>query len=323
MSNMNHSRMTLCTLTAVAVVGLLAGCADTAVPPAGGTRSGNEHMLAAANIRIRDPFILTKGGTYYLVAAKDEAPRGVQVYESADLRTWRPPRQVLTIPASWDCTAVWAPEMHEYRGRYYLFVTLTFGATFPDGTKTAAAGANRGTWIFRADTISGPFHPLKNASHTPKDWMSLDGTLFVEDGHPYLVFCHEWLQTKDGTMERLPLTDDLSDVAGRPVTLFRGSAVSNAKSGNYVTDGPFLFHQKDGSLNMLWSTFREESGYCLVQATSASGKIAGPWNRRTIVFRADGGHGMLFRTKDGVRKLVIHQPNRGPDERMKIIDFLE
>jgi hypothetical protein len=28
--------------------------------------------------------------------------------------------------------------------------------------------------------------------------MALDGTLWVEDGVPYMIFCHEWIQITDG-----------------------------------------------------------------------------------------------------------------------------
>jgi len=38
-----------------------------------------------------------------------------------------------------------------------------------------------------------------------------------------MVFCHEWVQTTDGTMELVRLRDDLSDVAGKPITLFRAT----------------------------------------------------------------------------------------------------
>ena len=35
--------------------------------------------------------------------------------------------------------------------------------------------------------------------------MTLDGTLYVENGLPYMVYAHEWIQILDGTMEAVPL----------------------------------------------------------------------------------------------------------------------
>ena len=46
--------------------------------------------------------------------------------------------------------------------------------------------------------------------------MTLDGTLFVDaGGKPWLVYAHEWVQIGDGTIEAMPLKDDLS-AAGPP-----------------------------------------------------------------------------------------------------------
>ena len=50
--------------------------------------------------------------------------------------------------------------------------------------------------------------------------MALDGTLWVEDGIPYMIYCHEWVQIADGSMELVRLTDDLSAPVGNSLTLF-------------------------------------------------------------------------------------------------------
>jgi hypothetical protein len=70
-----------------------------------------------------------------------------------------------------------------------------------------------------ADTPEGPFTAIENKPHTPEEWSSLDGTLWVEDGIPYMVFCHEWTQVVNGTMELVQLEDDLSAPIGHPITL--------------------------------------------------------------------------------------------------------
>ncbi len=90
----------------------------------------------------------------------------------------------------------------------------------------------------------GPFVPFSNKPHTPSDWSVLDGTLYVEDGVPYMVFCHEWTQIVDGTMELVQLSDNLSETTGKVARLFRASEtgwVRTVRNNGYVTDGPF-FH---------------------------------------------------------------------------------
>ena len=184
-------------------------------------------MLKTADIRIRDPFIHADAATktYYMYAAMDH---GVGVYTSKDLAQWTPMQRVLTLPQEPALKAVWAPEMHAYQGKFYLFATLTYQRTLPIAKPLQRDNWPemhiRGTHVFRSDSPLGPFEPLKQGSHTPAEWMALDGTLFVEEGKPYMVFCHEWVQVVDGTMDVVQLTDDLSGVVGQPQLLFRASA---------------------------------------------------------------------------------------------------
>ena len=38
-----------------------------------------------------------------------------------------------------------------------------------------------------------------------------------------MVYAHEWIQKVDGTMEAIPLNDDLTAAAGDPIHLFKAS----------------------------------------------------------------------------------------------------
>lgn len=92
--------------------------------------------------------------------------------------------------------------------------------------------------------------------------MCLDGTLWVENGVPYMIYCHEWVEVMDGEMEIVRLKDDLSEPVGKNIRLFSASAAKwSTGSGNgpvktrtYVTDGCFLYRTKTGKLLMIWST---------------------------------------------------------------------
>ncbi|MFR6419834.1 MAG: hypothetical protein ACLUOK_19850 [Parabacteroides distasonis] len=39
-----------------------------------------------------------------------------------------------------------------------------------------------------------------------------------------MIYCHEWVQIADGSMELVRLTDDLSAPVGNSLTLFHASA---------------------------------------------------------------------------------------------------
>jgi beta-xylosidase len=283
-------------------------------------------MPRTEDIQIRDPFVVTfpDEGHYYLYGTTDpncwEPPAiGFDCYRSRDLADWEGPLPAFRPPEGfWADRNYWAPEMHVYEGAYYLFATFK------------AAGACRGTQILRAERPEGPFAVHSPEPVTPRHWECLDGTLFVEDGVPWLVFCHEWLQVHDGGMWACQLSPDLRHAAGRPRFLFNASEAAwsrpmqpNAPFLCYVTDGPFLHRTAGGRLLMLWSSMGEQ-GYTMGVARSESDRIEGPWQQtETPLWSRDGGHGMVFRTLAGGLMLTFHTPNRRSEERAVFIPIRE
>ena len=273
--------------------------------------------------QIRDPFVLPDDGTYYLYESKAWfGGKGVGVRTSKDLDHWTDRRMVMTLPPEVKNTAVWAPEVHKYKGAYWLFTTLTFDADpanpIQPMVQRGFKGGRlqpRGVWVFRSESPMGPFKPVKMGSVTPPEWMCLDGTLWVEDGVPWMVFCHEWCQTGNGRMMAAPMSADLTHFTAEPIELFKAS---DAPGGGHVTDGPFLVKPKGSGLRMIWSNFLKGSGYCVLQCKSESGSVKGPWVMHTPLYTHDGGHGMLFNRFDGQLMLSLHQPNRSPNERMRL-----
>lgn len=296
--------------------------------------------LKTEEIRVRDPFIFADKSTqtYYLYASvhnrtQDESEgQGVEVYTSKDLQNWTHPKAVFKVPNDfWASRAVWAPEVHSYKGKYYLFTTFTsndilenqpllFLEDWPQRYK-------RGSQILVSDLPTGPFEPFCNKPHTRSDWMTLDGTLWVEDDHPYMVYCHEWVQIENGTMDLIALETDLSATKGDNLVLFNASDapwVKAVKNGpGYVTDGCFLYKTKTGNLLMIWSSMGAD-GYAIGIATSQSGSVKGPWKHQSkCLFGNNGGHGMIFTTFDGELVIALHQPNSSPNERMQLYKLID
>ena len=288
--------------------------------------------LRLPEMNVHDPWILAQESTrtYYLYTSAPTPQTGQNrtgtfVYKSKDLAVWEGPFLVFACPDdSWAVPQVtaWAPEVHAYKGKYYLFTTLhNPGKPLPT-LIPARPNSMRGTMIAVSDSPEGPFALIKkDGPVTPPSFMTLDGTLYVDPaGKPWMVYAHEWIQKIDGTIEALPLTDDLSAAAGDPIFLFKGSdapwlneqAVPTARPALYVTDGPELFRTKTGQLLMLWSSYERNSfgadGYVETIARSQSGQLKGPWEQLPPLLRNDSGHGMLFRTFEGRLMLVLHQP---------------
>ncbi len=76
---------------------------------------------------------------------------------------------------------------------------------------------------------------------------------------------------------------------------------------HFVTDGPYFYRTGTGTLLMLWSTHLG-GRYAQCLARSESGHVRGPYTHLPPLFREDGGHGMLFRSREGLM-LTLHQPN--------------
>jgi len=260
-------------------------------------------------INIRDPFVLTENGQYYLCGTRGKSfgqwTGGFDVYKGTDLEHWSDPIPVFdSAHYGLNRSCNWAPELHKYNGRYYIFATFE------------QENGNRGTWSLVGDSPEGPFAPNSDGPLTPEEWFSLDGTLWVEDGVPYLVFCHEHVQILNGTVCYMPLPPDLKKAAGEPTLLFYGKeayGVPENPEGRYVTDGPFLYRGKNDRLYMIWSTC-PPTGYYQGLCVSESGSVKGPWTQLPPLYTKDGGHGMLFRDRNGGLRLTLHSPNASEQE---------
>ncbi len=276
-------------------------------------------MKRSSEIQIRDPFIvpLESENRYYLFGTTDDDPWdppavGFEAYRSRDLEVWEGPFRVFTPPADfWADRNFWAPEVHRIGERWVMFASFK------------SADRRRGTQILSAPEILGPYEPVSAAPATPEEWECLDGTYWNDGERSWMIFCHEWVQTGNGSIRAMPLREDLSGPAGPPLLLFRAAdapwaealpILGSAGNQNFVTDGPYLLRHGEVLL-MIWSSF-VRGRYAIGMAASASGTVEGPWEHAPLpLYDEDGGHGMIFRDFAGQFRLAIHTPNDTPRER--------
>ena len=267
--------------------------------------------MIKTNIKsLRDPFVVVENGEYYLYGT--DAPEGW------DKTVWACYKSIKGLNGPWIKTAksvyvtpseaeknLWSPEVHKYKDSYYMFATY-----YSSKTK------HRGCSILKSSSPEGQFVEITNGHITPADWDAIDGTFYVDDeGQPWMIFVHEWTCTDDGIgrMVAARLSDDLSHFVSEPVELFR--ADSPKWTSKRVTDGPFMYKTKGGELLMIWSNFREDD-YCVAIARSKNGRVDGEWTHDDALLFSkemngglDGGHGMIFKDRDGEMYLAIHSPN--------------
>ena len=261
-------------------------------------------------ICIRDPYILLHNGVYYMYGKVDET--SFCVYKSHELKEWSEPKIVFKKTADfWADRDFWAPEVHEYKGRFYMFASFK------------SENRHRATQILVSNEPDGQFKLLVDEPITPKNWECLDGTLYVDKkGRPHIVFCHEWTQIGDGTICSMELSEDLKTAVGEPKLLWKASdysvTVDIIVKASKITDRPFLYRMKNGDLICIWSTFTE-NGYSEIVSRSDNGDIDGKWTVDEIPLSAcQGGHGMIFKAFDGTEMFVMHCPNNSPLERAVI-----
>ena len=280
-----------------------------------------EKAMKRKDIQIRDPFVLPLQDEkrYCLYGTTDTDPWkapgiGFDTYISENLEEWEGPYPVFRPRLGfWASHNFWAPEVYKYRESYYMFASFK------------SPEHERATQILRATVPFGPFLVHSNEPVTPSGWECLDGTFWEEEGQPWLVFSREWIEVNDGEIWAAPLSIDLDRLEAEPILLFRGSDASWTKKMKRrdgsgledarVTDGPFLYRSKSGTLFMLWSSIGE-SGYAMGYARSQSGKLIGPWLQESKPLVEGGrGHGMIFCGLDEKTYLAYHFPNETPYER--------
>ena len=272
------------------------------------------------DLHIRDPFVFCRDGKYYLLGTTGDdcwnKGSNLLLYESTDLENFS--QKCVMVKGDYlnGYTNIWAPELHEYEGRYYLIFSV-----YRDDK-------GRGSIIFVSDDINGEFKPLTGEYITPEKWGCLDATLFVYKGEPYLCFSNEWTTPitgdGDGSLFIAKLSRDLKTIADKPRKIISGKYSGFALEINernevfgYVAEGPYLY-EENGNVVLLWSTFTK-TGYSVIKSVSKNG-IYGEYEFEKKIFEKDGGHCMRFKAFNGKTLITLHQPNLSPNERMKLIE---
>lgn len=284
---------------------------------------------------IRDPFIVKANDAYYMYGTSYWDGIDWRVYKSTSLKgEWNNLGPVVHEEGGTKYPDIdkqrWAPEVHKYKDKYYMFTTYSSKKT-----------NQRGVTILGSDSPEGPFEMIsKNPrndiqpGHITYDFSTIDkdgkpagctidGTLYVDpQGQPWLVYVNEWVSQTDevGRFSAAKLSEDLSTIDESSNTeLFRADVAPWAPPGTQVTDGCFIHKMPSGRLIMLWSA-NNGDGYSTAFATSDNG-ILGNWtHHKQQLFAAgmyapdslEGGHSMIFED-NGQLFMCQHGPNGGTE----------
>ena len=186
------------------------------------------------------------------------------------------------------------------------------------------------------------YTPVANRPATPLDKSCIDGTFYVENGTPYIVYSRDWpdnfVEEKGvyiGQIFAQELSLDLSEPVGEPFLLFESDEAPISKGRpakhpfldkeevvRYGSDGPFLYTLQSGRLLLLWSPI-PDNNYIVASAYSDNG-IKGEWIHNTVpIFDKHGGHAMVFTDFDGNKRMSFHWPEKYMAERTALLTVKE
>jgi hypothetical protein len=291
--------------------------------------------LGLSGIPVRGPSILADSDsrTYYLYTGADGG--AVVCYTSKDLASWEGPVSVFVVPAgSWANPAEGArdPEVHAYRGRYYLFATLSNrDKVIKKPPESWRVNSMQGVQLFVSESPQGPFAAAPgsaNQPYTPEDFVALDGTLFVDGDLAYLVYVHDWTQVVDASIEAIHLKADLTAPAGEALHLSKASdapwlrqqTTTSREPRYYPAGGPFLYRTRNGTLLMTWTSYWRGKA-AVVLARSLTGTVRGPWRQSGMLLAGGSASGTIFRSFDGRLMLLVHQPGQDGAARARLVEL--
>jgi arabinan endo-1,5-alpha-L-arabinosidase len=182
---------------------LVVTAAMVLVLPGGGASRGEESnggfaLPLTGDLRTHDPVLVRhKGGDWYVFSTGDPAVSGgsIQIRRSSDLRHWTSAGAVFSQIPAWVTEAVpgvinlWAPEIHERDGVYYLYYS---GSTF---------GSNRSIIGLATNVTLDPTSPsyqwvdqgLVTRSLPADDYNAIDPDVIDDQtGAPWLAFGSFW-----------------------------------------------------------------------------------------------------------------------------------
>lgn len=252
---------------------------------------------------LADPTVFYHKGVYYLYGTGGEHNRdgGFIVFTSADKKSWQYGGFVLKKGESYGSKGFWAPQVFEYKGRFYMAYT-----------------ANEHIAIAEADSPLGPF-TQKELKPVDTATRMIDPFLFFDSGKIYLY--HVRLQ-EGNRIFVAELNDDFSAIKKETLKESINAVQPWEDTQNVawkVAEGPTVLKHK-GIYYMVYSAndFRNPD-YAIGYATAAS--PMGPWKKyedNPIISRNNlgvkgPGHGDILMDKNGTMFYVFHVHNSDTD----------
>ncbi|GAB2781230.1 arabinan endo-1,5-alpha-L-arabinosidase [Rhabdobacter roseus] len=306
-----------------------------------GTFLRAEAQSPSVSIPVHDPVLIRQDSLYYLFCTG----RGIGVWSSPDLKTWKREPPVFEEPPAWAEQAVpgfrrnhiWAPDISYHAGTYYLYYSIS-----AFGKNTSCIGLATNVTLHPTDPAYRWTDHGKVLESVPgrDQWNAIDPNLIRDEaGAPWLAFGSFW----DG-LKLVKLTEDAKAIAQEPQQWYtlasrRRGLVPDSLPNNSAIEAPFIF--KKANYYYLFASVDfccrgEKSDYKMIVGRSE--KLMGPYLDRqgrdlakgggTILLEGDThwhgvGHNAVV-TFEGLDYLVFHGYDAQDGGRSKLrIETLE
>ena len=258
-----------------------------------------------------DPQIIKHGDTYYLYSTGGTT---LSVRSSTNLSTWEDKKTIFRLSdTTWGVDRCWAPEVHEYKGKFYLFFCGRDSKQIFHGS------------VAVSDTPDGEFVPITSEPLLNFSYSVIDLSFFEDDdGRTYIFYSKDCSTNKingKGVSQSygVEVSNDFTTLIGDPVLISTPTEAWEKVSGSTTwNEGPVVF-KENGKYYLLYSANYYESkdysvGYCVSDTPLAfyekpkNGCIL-KGNGETIT---GSGHCNILRIEDEIY-LTYHSHTKPPN----------
>lgn len=229
---------------------------------------------------VHDPSILKEGNSWYVFSTG----AGVQVLKSDNGTAWYRVPQIFLSPPSWwktyvpnqSTNDVWAPDIHLYNGKVWLFYSISsFGSNTSAIGLASATSVAAGKWVDEGMVIR---------TTSANNYNAIDPNLVIDAaGDPWLAFGSFWTGLKIVRLDKATMkpTGSITSIAARPSS---GGAIE-APAITYRNGYYYLFASIDSCCKGVNSTYK------IVYGRSSS--VTGPYLDKNGVNMLNGGGTIL------------------------------
>ena len=199
-----------------------------------------------------DPWVVRHGGYYYWCLSENDL--GVAVYRSRSLTALGEKHIVWRAPASGPYSAqVWAPELHRFEGRWYIYVAASNGR---NETHRMIALESPGDDPTQPFSFKAEFYTGDDFAHHRQNRWAIDGTVLTLRGRRFFLWSG-WANHRDEqSLYLAPMANPWS-LSGARVRIcanddFGWEHVGESRAERGLNEGPQVL-QRDGRTFVVYS----------------------------------------------------------------------